>query len=297
VNKLVFAAPAAIALLAFVHTPPAAASPTPVFFSTGNPDGSVATASRPGVNGAFEIESADDFFLNAATTLTSATFTGLVPTNSRPSDVVVEIYRVFPNNSKIGRTSGPPDFSTPKVPTRKNSPSDVAIASRDSAASGELKFLEGVVQSNFSANNSVQPGGINPKPNQTTLGDGPVSGDEVEFSVTLTKPITLPAGHYFFVPQVALDSGDFLWLSAPKPIVAPGTPFPVGDPNLTDLQSWTRDQFLDPDWLRVGSDIIGTGAFNATFSLTGQTFLPEPGTLAVLGTAVLGLGALRRRRR
>jgi hypothetical protein len=53
---------------------------------------------------------------------------------------------------------------------------------------------------------------------------------------------------------VDVTGGEFLWLSAARPIVPPGTPFPMG---FTDLQSWTRDQMLDPDWLRVGSDIVG----------------------------------------
>ena len=100
----------------------------------------------------------------------------------------------------------------------------------------------------------MQPGGINPIPNQTTGGNGSVAGEEVEISVSFATPFTLPADHYFFVPQVQLNSGDFLWLSAPKPIVSPGTPF------APDLQSWTRDDALDPDWLRVGTDIVGAGA-------------------------------------
>lgn len=58
-------------------------------------------------------------------------------------------------------------------------------------------------------------------------------------------PFSLLPDHYFFVPQVEITTagGEFLWLSAPRPIVPPGTPFPAG---FTDLQSWTRDQFLDP---------------------------------------------------
>jgi hypothetical protein len=67
---------------------------------------------------------------------------------------------------------------------------------------------------------------------------------------------------------VLLDSGDFLWLSAPKPIVAPGTPFA---PGAADLQSWIRNDALAPDWLRIGTDITGQGPFNAAFSLSGET--------------------------
>src|SRR5262249_28239992 len=86
------------------------------------------------------------------------------------------------------------------------------------------------------------------------------------------------AGHYFFVPQVGLSDSapagaDFLWLSAPKPITPPGTPFP---PGVTDLQSWMRDDPpLAPDWLRIGTDIIGGTTFNASFSLSGHTVAPK----------------------
>ena len=288
------AAAAVMGVVAFVSGQPAAATP---FFSTGDTDGKIATATRPGVpGGAFEIESADDFILTQPTTLTSATFTGLVPHNSSTLDVVVEIYRVFPADSNVGRTSGPnttPPFSTPEVPTRLNSPSDVALVSRNSASPGELSFTTTGLQTDFTSNNSVQPGGIHPKPGQTTGGNGAVTGDEVEYDVTFTSPITLGPDHYFFVPQVELDNGNnFLWLSAPKPITGGTGPF------APDLQSWTRDEMLAPDWLRVGTDIVGGSptppTFNETFSLTG--IVPEPGTLAVFGTGLLGLVLLGRPR-
>ena len=51
-------------------------------------------------------------------------------------------------------------------------------------------------------------------------------------------------------------------LSAARPIVPPGTPFP---PGVTDLQSWIRNSDLDPDWLRIGTDIVGGTTFNAAF--------------------------------
>src|SRR5262245_55364728 len=168
------------------------------FFSTGNPDGLMATASRPSSAGKIEIESADDFVLTSPTNLTSATFTGLLPTGAPLSDIVdvrVEIYRVFPLDSDVNRTSGPPTFSTDKVPTRVNSPSDVELDDR-SAADHTLTFTPGVIASTFTAANSVR-NGIFPKPNQTTGGDQAVTGQEVEFNVIFTKPFSLSAGQYF----------------------------------------------------------------------------------------------------
>jgi len=58
-------------------------------------------------------------------------------------------------------------------------------------------------------------------------------------------------------------------LSAPKVIPAP-----------KDLQAWIRNSNLTPDWLRIGTDIVGGATapnFNMTFSLTGES-VPEAGT-------------------
>ena len=262
------------AVLALVSWRASSAVADPVFhFSTGDPDGRMATASRPS-SASVEIESGDDFVTSATTTINQATFTGLIPTGTPLSDVtqvVVEIYRVFPNDSTV-----PPSGN---VPTRVNSPSDVEFDSRDSAAA-TLSFSVAVVNGTFTAANSVL-NGIHPIPGQTTGGEGAVTGQEVTFTVTFTPPLSLPADHYFFVPQVLLaTTGDnFYWLSAPKPIVPPGTPF------LPDLQSWIRDADLAPDWLRIGTDIVGGATpptFNAAFSLDGTA----PVTLVVTPQAI-----------
>jgi hypothetical protein len=183
-----------VAALALPASPALAQS---FFFSTGDPDGRIATASRPSSPGFDEIESADDFLLTSETFIRQATFTGLVPAGtdiSHVSQVVVEIYRVFPNDSDTNRTIN--------VPTRKNSPSDVAFDSRDSSAtdvSEKLNFDIEVLADSLTVTNSVLDG-INPAPNQFTQGEGPVTGEEVRFSVTFPRAFDLPADHYFFIP-------------------------------------------------------------------------------------------------
>jgi hypothetical protein len=254
--------------------------PSSFVFSTGNPDGRIATISEPANahNSKVEYESADDFVLSAETKLQSVSFTGLLTGGAKPRDVknvVVEIYRVFPLDSNVGRTSGPPTFSTSQVPTRVNSPSDVAFKSRDSAHK-QLTFRTHVLNPSFTAQASVSSAD---KISVKSGGNGPVTGKEVEFDVSFGKrALDLPAGHYFLVPQVGLSNkahagSHFLWLSAPRPIVPPGTAFPPGN---TDLQSWMRDDPpLAPDWLRIGTDVIGGTTFNATFNVSGHTVTPR----------------------
>jgi hypothetical protein len=59
-----------------------------------------------------------------------------------------------------------------------------------------------------------------------------------------------------------------------------------------DLQEWTRDASLDPDWLRVGTDIVGGATpptFDAAFSLSGSA-VPEPSTWAMIVLGFAGVG-------
>jgi hypothetical protein len=250
-----------VAALAFVLLA-AQASADPFSFSTGEPDGKIATLSRPSSLSNIQTETADDFVVTQAVVISEATFTGLLPLGTplgSVSQVEIEFYHVFPGDSDTNRT--------PAVPTRANSPGDVEISSatRDSLA-GSLDFATMLVSSSFTASNSVV-NGIHAGSTPFTGGEGAVTGEEVVLSVRFEPPVALPAGHYFFRPEVALSSGEFLWLSAPKPIVAPGTPFTSG----SDLQSWIRNDALAPDWLRIGTDITHQGPFNATFSLSGET--------------------------
>lgn len=274
---------------------PSGALSAPFSFSTGAATNGIGMASTPAGNGFIEHEAADDFVvpLHTIATLTSGTFTGLVPAGATVQQVLVEIYRVFPLDSDTTRT--------PNVPTRANSPSDVEFDGRDSAVAGELSFTTTQVAATFTASNSVI-NGIHPKPGQTTGGEGPVTGQEVQFNVNFTTPITLPADHYFFVPQVLLSNLPgptnlpFLWLSGQRPLTGAGgtTPF------TPDLQAWIRDANLDPDWLRVGTDIVGGATpptFNGAFSLVGTSAVPEPSSIALSGLALVAGWLARRRSR
>jgi hypothetical protein len=250
-----------------------AASTNAFAFSNGSPDGLLGALSQPATTTKLETEAADDFVLTETTVIASASISGLIPLGTsldNLENVEIEIYHVFPVDSDVGRTSGPPTFSTALVASRVNSPADVEIddATRNSST-GTLGFSASVAADSFTVANSVVTG-INPKPDSKTLGEGPQTGEEVDIEITFTPPIVLPAARYFFRPEVQVGSGDFsndfLFLSAPKPIPAP-----------QDLQAWIRNSALKPDWLRIGTDIIGAGTFNMTFSLAGTT-VREVGT-------------------
>src|SRR5260370_10649649 len=121
-----------VALIGLLPTMPATADT--FFFSTGNPDGKIATLSRTASSGKLETETADDFVTTVPTVITNATFTGLLVGGATPanvSDVEIELYHVFPIDS-----TNPPDG---RVITRTNSPSDVEFAAADSMA-GHLTF-------------------------------------------------------------------------------------------------------------------------------------------------------------
>jgi hypothetical protein len=232
-------------------------------FTTGSPDGHFAALTQPASAGKIETETADDFVLTDTTVISRATIIGLLVPTGTPlasiGNVEVELYHIFPLDSDTTRTID--------VPTRTNSPADVEIASatRD-GSSGTLNFGTSLVMPTFTAATSVV-NGIFKKPNQTTHGEGPMTGQEIEITIDFTTPIILPAGHYFFRPEVQVNgTGVFLYLSAPKPTA-------------TDLQAWIRNSSIKPDWLRIATDIIDatTPPGNMAFSLTGDT-IAEAGT-------------------
>jgi hypothetical protein len=246
-----------------------------VLYSNLTLDGKMAAAGRPATaGGPVEIEPADDFILGGSAAVTEIKFIGLITGGTVNTSLTnLEIYRVFPKDS-----TSPPDN---RVPTRANSPSDVAFA--EVGNPGVASFTMTQISPSFTAANSVK-NGINPLPNVQTNGEGAVTGAEFLFDAVLKSPILLPADHYFFVPQIGVTGGDFFWLSASRPIVPPGTPI------TPDLQAWIRNGNLDPDWLRIGTDIVGgtpAPMFNMAFEIdTDTSQLPEPGALLLVGSGL-----------
>lgn len=259
-----------------------------ILYSNMNVTGAMATGSRPSSAQGIEIETADDFVVGTTANVTEIKFIGLITGGATLdlSQTNLELYRVYPLDSNTSRTPG--------VPTRTNSPSDVAFDSRSSADFASVHTT--VLDANFSAANSVL-NNILVNNTLSTGGEGTVRGEEVLFDIVLTTPWALAANHYFFVPQVLTGpGGNFYWLSAERPISSTGS----NTPFVPDLQAWIRNSTLDPDWLRVGTDIIGGNpapTFNMAFELdegTSATAVPEPTSLLLLGT---GIGVAWRRRR
>jgi hypothetical protein len=268
------------------------ASATDFFFTTGAADGRLGSLSQPGGPAPSEnirpgFETADDFALTQRTSLTHATFIGLVAPGTKLSDiknVEAEIYHFLPAGQATGGL----------VPTRVNSPTDfeIADATRD-GANGSLSFTATVLDPNFTVGNTVSALRSGATSALTaTGGNGAFTGEEIQFDVTFNDAIDLGPDHLFFRPQVDLDDGgQFFWLSAARPagaLVAPG---------VTDLQAWVRNDSLAPNWERIGNDVIGAGSFNMAFSLAGAA-VPEPASWAMM---IMGFGlagaSLRTRRR
>ena len=137
-----------------------------------------------------------DFILGTRTSVTDATFTGLLPVGATVGEVVVEIYRVFPNDLNVGRTTGsgttPPCSRPRKCRRGKNSPSGQRIRHPRPSNQRPDAFSTDVLNASFSVLNSVTPGGIHPLPNVFSGGNGGRMGEEVEFTVELCGALQSP---------------------------------------------------------------------------------------------------------
>jgi len=277
-TSMKYARVARLGLLSMILASGSVLAADAVIYNNDFPDGKVGSSS--GSSNGVGTETADDFSLSNLTQIKSGSFTGLIPQGASVTSVGIEIYRVFPLDS-----TNPP--SPLVVPTRTNSPSDDAFQERS------VSFTTSLLSNNAGTANSI----INNISPGLTGGEGGKNGQEVRFDFTVPN-LTLPADHYFFVPQVELSNGTFLWLSAPKPA---GGEF--GSTAISpDLQAWVRNQNLDPNWLRIGTDIIGADAgaqqYNMAFRLVGETVVvPEPTPIAMLIAGLVAVAAWSQRKR
>src|SRR5262249_30388958 len=151
---------------------------------TGDPDGKIATLSRPSSPGKLQTETADDLVVTQSIVINQATFTGLLPSGTplgSISNVEIEFYHVFPGDSDTNRTAN--------VPTRANSRGDVEIdnATGD-GLDGSLSFVATLVSATFTASNSVV-NGIHAGQTPFTGGEGAVTGEEVSIPVRFNPPV------------------------------------------------------------------------------------------------------------
>ena len=271
---------------------PAAAQP--FFFSTGLPDGKMATASRPSSAGKIEIE---------------------VGRRLRPDHADEPQQRHVHGTPAHGRRAvghrRRPRRDLSRLPQRLGrgphlGPADIQHAA--GAHAGQLAFRHRIrrqerrrEQSDVRRRESSSRPSPRPTRSSTESTRVPASirGATARSQVRKSSS-TWPSRRRSRWPPITSSSCPrysyraviSIWLSAPRPIVPPGTPFPAG---FTDLQEWIRNEDLAPDWLRVGADIVGgtpAPTFNATFSLSGQA-VPEPASLLLLGAGLAVLGASR----
>ena len=110
------------------------------------------------------------------------------------SEVIVEIYRVFPNDSDVGRTSGP-RRSRRRMCRRASIRRPMSRSTPRSRP--RLKFHDQRAGRDFTAANSVTPGGIHPIPDHHTGGNGPATGRGGAIHRNLHHPLPPPCGSLF----------------------------------------------------------------------------------------------------
>ena len=115
-------------------------------------------------------------------------------------EVRVEIYRVFPNDSDVGRTSGPPTFGTLTGADPGQFTLGRRILDRSSNGSGILSFpllpfearpsppLNSVLNPAGLTHNRVKPLGVMDR----------LLVEEIHFNIDFTDPFLLPAWTLFF---------------------------------------------------------------------------------------------------
>jgi PEP-CTERM motif len=248
-----------------------------------------------------ETEAIDDFVINPAAFpngFNIASVLGqvlLTDPNATITNLAIEFYRTFPADSDPNRT--------PTV-TRTNGPSDDGNEFAEfTTGDGNLSFTQTEQSPSFVLQTTIEPGADG----RGTLETDPTTGRLLLLNMTLASPLKLAptdpfpndfATHYWLELTAEVSSGEFYWVQGTFPRTVPGTP-PVA---AEDRQTWfTTVPGLSPDFRRTsdiinGADGTASPVFNASMEIVGTPAIPEPTSLLLLGTGVLGLVSRLRRR-
>jgi hypothetical protein len=219
-------------------------------FDTGAPDGSVAAQSGARLGFTYTgFSTADDFILLNDSFVSGGTFTGLITPPIAFTDIVnvtIGIYSVSPTDA----------FGNPN-------PSPGGLLATRASASGQITYTR--ESSDVDTATRTVPTATRPIP---------FFGGGLTIDFAFPDPILLPAGHYFFSPQVVVtnvvpgppEPGSFYWLSAP---------WPVGDPATDYSASFRGNGDIGPPFWIPLSYALQDGPYNTSFSLRGEA-TPEP---------------------
>jgi hypothetical protein len=173
----------------------------------------------------------------------------------------------------------------------------------------EVKFGEWVGQDYTPI--SVDWAIVSTLPNSWILGTGPLLPGATAASLTNTKlaglsPFDLDGTYYdiysenFILPNVSLASGTYYLVlqnarTSEGPTYSVGADWDINNGPSTAYTNWGGNMNDNLFVYDPTTDVEGTGS--NSFQILGTTSpTPEPGTLTLLGSGLIGLGMLRKRR-
>ena len=280
-----------LAMLGSLPAMPAAALLPAVYsFSTGDPDGRIATASRPGRPPENSRSRSATISFSPTTSITSATFTGLVPAVASASECrrrdLPRISQGFGcrQHQRVANVLDAASADARQFALRHR-----IRGARRCDRRPELHDRSAEPQLHREQLGATRAASIPNRHRHRRRRSGHGRGSGVHANLYHPLP---PPGRPLFL-RASGPAGRRRFLLAVGAETDPSRPGPFRPAKL-DADDISPDN-LEPDWLRVGTDIVGAGAFNAAFSLTGST-VPEPSTWAMmlLGFAGLGFAAYRR---
>ena len=208
----------------------------PFVFSTGTPDGLLGALSQPAGSGTSRPRPPTTSSLSETTSIAQATITGLIPAGTPAGEHQQRRGRGLSRLSQgLGRSPLGAGARAGQLARRRRDRQRHARCERGNARVRGRSLVD----ASSSVLNTVVDG-INPVPAERDPWRRSRRAARWSRSRSpsprrsFCRRITISSA-----PRSQVTGGDFLFLSAPKPIVAPGTPF------MGDLQAWIRNSDLD----------------------------------------------------